>query len=137
MSPQENKKLVIRLIEEVQNGKNIDLCDELFCPDFLNHTPPRELPNDRRGMRMIFSMTHEAFPDGKITIQDQIADESKVWTRKTFLGTFTGPFGALPPNGNKVDYEIIDIIRIAEGKMVEHWSVINQLPLLRQLGVLS
>lgn len=130
-----NKELVVRLVEEVQNGRNIELCDELFSPNFINHTPPREIPNDIAGMRMIFSMTHEAFPDGKFTIQDQIADEAKVWTRKTFLGTFTGSFGTLPPNGNKVDYEIIDIIKIAEGKMIEHWNIINQLPLLKKLGV--
>lgn len=84
---------------------------------------------------MIFSMTHEDFPDGKFTIQDQIADETKVWTRKTFSGAFTGSFGTLPPNGNRVDYEIIDIIKLHKRKMVEHWSIVNQLPLLKQLGV--
>lgn len=135
MQTTKNKALVIRLINEVQNGKNLDLCEELFSPDFINHTPPRAIPSDRDGMRMIFAMTHKAFPDGKITIQDQIADESKVWTRKTFLGTFTGPFGTLPPNGNKVEYEIIDIIKIVGGEMLEHWSVINQLPLYKQLGI--
>lgn len=131
----ENKERVIRLIEEVQNNKNLDLCDELFAQDFINHTPPRAIPNDAAGMRMIFFMTHTAFPDGIITIQDQIADSAKVWTRKTFAGTFTGPFGTLPPNGNRVDYEIIDIIKIADGKMTEHWNIINQLPLFKQLGI--
>jgi len=130
-----NKQLVIRLIEEVQNSKNIDLCDQLFSVNFINHTPPRKIPNTREGMRLIFSMTHTAFPDGKLTIQDQIADEFKVWTRKTFLGTFTAPFGTVPPNGNKVEYEVIDILKIADGRFVEHWNIINQLPLLKQLGV--
>lgn len=130
-----NKELVIRLIEEVQNRGNIDLCEEIFSPNFINHTPPRQIPNDVEGMRMIFSMTRDAFPDGKFTILDQISDESKVWTRKAFLGSFTEPYGTLPPNGNKIEYEIIDIIKIVQGKMVEHWNIINQLPLLKQLGI--
>ena len=73
-----NRDLVNLMIEEIQNRKNIELIDKIFSEDFLNHTPLQDIPNDRSGMRQLFSMTHVAFPDGVLVVEDQASSESKV-----------------------------------------------------------
>jgi steroid delta-isomerase-like uncharacterized protein len=131
-----NRDLVNRMVEEIQNRKNIELVDQLFSEDFLNLTPLQGMPNDRNGMRQLFSMIHVAFPDGVVVVEDQASSDNKVWTRKTFSGTHKGPLRGIAPTGNKITYTVVDILRIRGGQLVEHWSLIDQLPFLRQLGVI-
>jgi len=126
--------LVNLMIEEIQNHKKLELCDELFAENFINYTPPANIANNREGIRQVFSMTHVAFPDGHITVKDQISDGKKVWTRKVFAGTLTGALGAIAPTGKTITYEVIDILSVQDDKITEHWSVIDRLNLMRQLG---
>jgi predicted ester cyclase len=130
-----NRALVNLMIEQIQNRKNIGLVDELFSEDFLNHTLLPGIASDRNGMRALFSMFHTAFPDGVVTVEDQISSDDKVWTRKFFSGTHTGPFRSIAPTGNRVTYTVVDILGIRCGKMVDHWSLIDRLPFLQQLGL--
>jgi predicted ester cyclase len=131
-----NRDLVNLMIEEIQNKKNLDLVDAIFSENFVNHTPLRGVPGDRRGMRQLFSMMHTAFPDGVLVVQDQISGEGKVWTRKSFSGTHTGTLGRTAATGNKVVYEVFDILKIQDGKMVGHWGLGDQPSLLRQINAL-
>jgi len=130
-----SRDIVNLMIEEIQNNKHVELCDELFSEDFINHTPPPGVANDRDGMRQIFSMIHDAFPDGRLQVLDQISDGNKVWTRKTFTGTHSGAFRGIAPTGRTVTYEVIDILAIENGKMTQHWSIVDRLSFLQQLGV--
>ena len=88
-------------------------------------------------MRQLFSMTHTAFPDGRILIEDQISDGDRVWTRKLFTGTHTGLFGSISPTGNTITYRVMDILTVKDEKMTEHWSVVDRLDLFQQLGVIK
>lgn len=137
MEIESSLKLVNLMIEEIQNNKNIDLMDEIFSETFVNHTPASNIPNDRNGMRQIFTMTHNAFPDGIITVDDQISDGKRVWTRKSFKGTHTGTFGNVEPSGKVITYQIIDILTIEDGKITEHWSVLDRLDLFQKLGLIK
>jgi steroid delta-isomerase-like uncharacterized protein len=127
--------LVNRVIEEMQNRKNLDLCEQLFAEAFVNHTPPQGIAADRNGMRQLFALVHAGFPDGRVTIHDQVAAGAKVWTRKTFAGTHTGVFAGVAPTGKVVRYEVIDILAVQDGKITEHWNVVDRLDLYRQLGL--
>ena len=42
----------------------------------------------------------------------------------------------IPATGKKISYEEIHIVRIAGGKMVEHWGIEDQMGLMQQLGVI-
>jgi len=132
-----NRDLVNLMIEEIQNRKNMELIDKLFSEDFVNHTPLRGIPNDRSGMRQLFSMTHIAFPDGVLVVEDQVSGENKVWTRKLFSGTHAGPLRGIAATGNKVTYEVFDILKIQDGKITEHWGSVDQLSILRQLDAIQ
>jgi len=85
---------------------------------------------------MLFGMLHGAFPDLRVEIHDQVAEGDKVVTRKTFHGTHRGDFMGIPPSGAGVAFDVIDIVRVRNGKMTEHWNVVDALALMTQLGAI-
>ena len=136
MSTDSNKALVRRLTNEVQNRGNIAAVDEIAAPTFVNHSAPPGVPSDREGVKQLTLLFRRAFPDGTMTVEDMIAEEDMVATRKTFRGTHQGAFMGIPPTGRRVAIELIDMVRVVDGRVVEHWNVVDNLGLLQQLGVL-
>jgi steroid delta-isomerase-like uncharacterized protein len=130
-----NKAVVQRFIEEVQNQKNWDVFDELHAPDFVNLSSPPGVPSDLEGGRMFLGAFMAAFPDCQFTIEDMIAEGDRVATKKTFTGTHKGEFNGIPPTGRRVTLTFVDILRLRDGKIVEHWLSMDQLSFLQQLGV--
>lgn len=133
MPAEENKALVRRFVNEVQSDHKLELIDELFSPAFVDHyagsTPPY-----REGTKRFLGMIFTAFPDVRATIHEQTADGDKVWTRKTFHGTHSGPFMGTPATGRPIAVEVMDIFRIENGRIAEHWGVSDMLSLLQQIG---
>jgi steroid delta-isomerase-like uncharacterized protein len=133
----DNKMLFRQFIEEVANQGNIAAIDELLVPNFISHEElPPGIPAGREGAKVLFTMLRSAFPDLQVAIEDQIAEEDKVVARTTWRGTHPGEFLGIPPTGKPVKYAVIDIVRIAEGKIVEHWAVVDMLGLMQQLGMI-
>jgi steroid delta-isomerase-like uncharacterized protein len=133
---EENKTLVRRFVDEVQSGGNIDLIDELCSPEFVNHSAPPGMPADCEGVKLVTAMFRQAFPDSYFTVEDMIAEGDKVATRKTFHGTHEGEFLGIPPTGRPVSIGLIDVVRVADGRVVEHWSIGDSLGMMEQLGVI-
>ena len=136
MGAEENKVLVRRFVEEVQNQGRLDLLDALVAPDFHNHSAPPGLPADAAGVKQVLALFRTAFPDGRMTVEDMVAEGDKVVTRKTFRGTHLGPFLGMPPTGRPVEMQLIDCLRVSEGKVQEHWLQADDLGLLQQLGII-
>jgi predicted ester cyclase len=136
VSAQDNKSLVRRFVDEVQSAGNIDLIDEICSPKFVNHSAPPGLPTDCEGIKIATVMFRRAFPDSYFTVEDMMAEGDKVATRKTFHGTHEGEFMGIPPSGRSVSMSLMDIVRITEGRVVEHWSVGDTLGMMQQLGVI-
>ena len=135
MTP-DNKTIIRRFVEEVQNQGNLVVVDELVAPSFVNHTPPSGVPPDREGIKYLTQMFRAAFPNGAMTIEDMLAEGDRVVTRKTFRGTHTGDLMGIPSTGKQVTIELIDIVRLAHGKVIESWSAADNLGMLQQLGVI-
>ena len=137
---EENKALIRRFVEEAQSsGKDAALAtiDEMMSPDFVERSGVfPSFPTTRDGMKQLFTMLHEAFPDLRTTIHDQIAEGDKVVTRKTFHGTHQGELMGILPTGKEVAFDVIDILRIADGKLIDHWAVVDQLGLMQQIGAI-
>ncbi len=131
-----NKAVVRRFIEEVQNNKNMDLFDELNAEDFVNLSAPPGMPSDREGGKMFLGGFLAAFPDSQVTVDDMIAEGDRVATKKTFRGTHTGDFMGIPPTGNRVTLQYVDILRLRDGQIIEHWLSMDQLSFMQQLGVI-
>jgi steroid delta-isomerase-like uncharacterized protein len=134
MSLQENKALVRRFVEEVQCQHNLAVLDELYSPNFVDHSGMANLPG-LEGVRQFFTMMFAAFPDMRFTIQQQIAEGDKVLTHKTLHATQLGPFMGIPATGKVVTVDVMDIYTVTDGKIAEHWTVSDMLGLLQQLGV--
>ena len=131
-----NKAVIRRFVEEVQNNKDWDAFDELNAPDFVNLSSPPGVPSDREGGKMYLAGFLNAFPDCHFTIDDMIAEGDQVVTKKTFTGTHTGEFAGIPATGRSVTLQFVDIMRVRDGRIVEHWLSMNQLSFMQQLGVI-
>jgi predicted ester cyclase len=79
---------------------------------------------------------HRAVPDMSFTIEDSVTRGDTVWARVRGRGTATGPFFG-PPSGHAVDITVIDVARVVDGRIVEHWGVPDRFALLAQTGVLE
>lgn len=133
---EENKAVIRRLVQEVQNDKNWDVFDELHAEDYVNHSAPPGVPQDREGQKMYLGAFMAAFPDCRFTIDDMVAEGDQVVTKKTFTGTHTAELSGIPPTGKRVTLQFADIMRVRDGKIVEHWLSMDQLSFMQQLGLL-
>jgi predicted ester cyclase len=135
-----NKATVRRFVEEFQDQHQVEAVDELVSRDFVNHSgtvrdvPGMERATDFEGMKEIDRMYRKSFPEQRVTIRDMAADGDKVWTYKTFSAVHTGEFMGIAPTGKTVTIDAIDIMRVVDGKIVEHWAVQDVWGLMRQLG---
>jgi predicted ester cyclase len=86
---QENKDVARRWVEDVQTEHRLDVIDEIFAPNIVNHDPAGALPSPQgaNGIRAFFEAMFAAFPDFTAVVEDQIAEGDKVVTRKTVSGT--------------------------------------------------
>ena len=132
-----NKEIVQRFVEEVQNQKNWTTFDELNADDFVNLSAPPGVPSDKEGGKMFLGAFISAFPDSYVTIEDMVAEGDRVVTKKTFHGTHTGELNGIPPTGRRVSVQYVDILRLRDGQIVEHWLSMDQLSFMQQLGVIA
>lgn len=137
MSIEQNKVIVRQLIEEVFNQGKMSRVDELFAPDFVEHEElPPGMPSGREAPKQMTTMLRSAFPDFKATIDDLIAEGDKVVIHMTWSGTQKGEFMGIPPTGKSISVGVFDILRIAGGKIVEHWGLMDRMAMMQQLGVI-
>ncbi len=135
MSTDTNKFLARRVFEEDLNGRNLDLLDELVAPDYVEHNP---LPGQRTGIDGIrdrYTMLFEAF-EFRFAVEDVIAEGDKVVLRWTQTGTHIGPLFGMAATGRSSRTTGIEIWRVEEGKLAEHWDVVDVYGQFVQLGLI-
>ena|SRR5437016_6222027 len=123
------KAVVRRNTEEVQGGGNFEVFDELFADDFLDHTPQPGRTPDKDGARQLYKILRTAFPNFHAEIHWQLADGDRVTTYKTYHGAHRGGFLGVAPTGRKIQFETVDVMRVRNGKITEHWGVPISSPL--------
>ncbi len=130
----DNKALVRRVYDEVINGGNLALIDELFAADFVDHEEFPGLAGGREGVKQFFTMMRAAFPDLRMAIDDLIAEGDKVVARATMSGTHKGEFMGMEPSGKQFRVSAIDVVRFADGKAIEHWGLTDAAAMMEQLS---
>jgi steroid delta-isomerase-like uncharacterized protein len=126
--------LMVRFVEELFNQGNMGIVGEIFAPDFIEREQlPPGIPDGRKGVKVLTTMLRSAFPDFKATIDDILAEGDKVVIRMTWSGTQKGEFMGVPATGKSVSFGVIDIVRITNGKLVEHWGQMDSMSLMQQL----
>ena len=130
-----NEQIYRRLIDEAFNEGNLATVDELVSPDAREHQ--RGAEDGPEGAKKTITYLRSAFSDFKITIDEVVVSGDKVWARQRGGGTNSGRFAGHPPTGRVAFTEVIDICRIENGKIVEHWGVPDQLGMMLQLGLIA
>ena len=128
------KAVIRRNTEEVQGRGNFDVFDGLFADDFIDHTPQPGTSPDKAGVRKLYTSLRVAFPDFHADIHWQLVDGDRVTTYKTYHGTHQGPFLGIAPTHRKIHFETVDVMRVQNGKITDHWGVANLLSFVQQVG---
>jgi steroid delta-isomerase-like uncharacterized protein len=134
---QANKGIARRLLEAMNTG-DLDVIDEIVDPGYRTHDPslPPDHPTGPEGVKQLIQLYRGAFPDVRMTIEDQIAEGDLVVTRWTATGTHRGDLQGIAPTGRQARISGIAIDRIAGGKITENWENWDTLGLLQQVGAI-
>ena len=133
---EQNKALFRRFVDEIVNGKNTDVIDDLMAPDMVDHNLMPGVAPGLEGMKDLMKMFVGAFPDIHATIDLLIAEGDLVAGRMTTTGTHKADFMGIPATGKQVKFTEMHIVRIANGKAVEHWGNSDDMAMMQQLGVI-
>ena len=134
----EDNKALVRALLKGADDNDISVIDELVADDYVDHNPPpfQGPATGAEGARDAFTTAGKIFSDWHHEVLDQFSDGEFVITRLVGRGRHTGEFMGMPASNNDVSMEGIAIHRINDGKIVEHWSQVDGLGLLGQMGVL-
>lgn len=132
---EQNKAIVTRFNKEFIEGGSLEAFSEIVAPDFVNQTAPSGSPTGPEGVVYFFNhLLKSAFPDLRVEIHDQVAEGSKVTTRKSFHATHTGEFFGVPASNRPVVMHVIDIIELRDGRFVNHWGTLDMQHVMEQIG---
>ena len=132
---EKNKLIIRRYFEEAWNKGELAVLDELLDADYINHSPSfGNPPPGPGGLKPIIAELRSAFPDLHFTIEDMVVTEDAAAVRVTMYGTHKGDLFGIPPTGRKVVVKQLQIERIRDGRIVEHWRQSDDLGMMRQLG---
>ncbi|HTL41755.1 MAG TPA: ester cyclase [Pseudolysinimonas sp.] len=131
-------RLLQRMLDEAFAAGRPEVVDEVMAPDVIEHqfgfasTGPEAHERVQRAGREV----HDMAPDIRFTIEDWAQSGDITWVRATGRGTNTGPFfGA--PSGRPFEISVIDVVRVRDGLITEHWGIPDRFALLAQAGVLD
>jgi steroid delta-isomerase-like uncharacterized protein len=132
----ENRALFQEFVNGM-NNKDVSFVDRLVDLDFVDHDPaPGQAPG-LQGIKDLMQMFFTAFPDLHVNVNRLVADEDTVAGAVTTEGTQDGDFMGIPKSGMKISITELHMMRIANGKMVEHWGVGDGMTMMQQLGVMG
>jgi predicted ester cyclase len=134
MSTEQNKVLVRKYFELI-NNKDLNAALTSISPDIVDHGLRPPMPQGMQGVRIFFNLQFAAFPDMHATIEDMVMEGEKVTVRATVRGTHQGLFMGTPATGKQATWSLIDISRLVNGKIVEHWVEMDTISLMVQLGI--
>ncbi len=138
MSVERNKDTFRRYVEEVWKDEKLDIADEVFAEKYLSHqSNGTALERGPEDVKKFVKEYRSAFSDIEDIVEDMIGEGDRVVTRWTLRVTHTGEFRGIPATGKRITITGIGIFRFSEeGKVVESWDNLDQLGMLRQLGVI-
>jgi steroid delta-isomerase-like uncharacterized protein len=136
MSSEQNKKIVRRAFEEPWKG-NLAVVDELVASDYIGHDPADSEPlRGPEGVKEFISTYRAAFPDARITVEQQLAEGDLVATRWSGRGTHEGELMGMEPTGKQVTVSGLTLSRIEGGKIVEEFQNWDTFGMMQQVGAI-
>jgi len=140
MSPADNKRVVLRILDEFWGKGNVGVLDELLAADCVNYEQSNPELRGKEACKQwaveVRRANMQGFPDVEIALEDLVAEGDKVAKRWVFRGTNTGEYAGIPPTGKQVTMRGITLYKLAGGKVTELYWNYDVLGLLQQLGAL-
>ena len=133
MTLEEMKAMATRLPEAVSSG-DLSAFDQVIAPDAVDHSLPPGMPQTVQGTKMYLGAVLAAFPDLHYHVEDTIAEGDRVMQRVTGHGTMKGDFQGMKAANKSATWTEMHIVRFANGKVCEHWAVVDMASMLTQLG---
>jgi steroid delta-isomerase-like uncharacterized protein len=131
---EENKDLVRRLHAELLASGDVDMVERFFAEDFVSYDNPPGFPPGVEGVKRFFETFRDALDDIEVRIDELVAEDDRVAVATTTTGRHTGELLGHPPTGKPLEIGGIDLVRIHDGRIVEHRGLTDTVGLLRQLG---
>jgi len=131
----EQQALVERMFDEIINAGNLDLADELFAADYVDHGPMGDMEGVAPFKELV-AMWRAAVPDVHCSVENWFeSGDFAAWNIRV-TGTHTGPMLGMPPTGRSFEYVTPNIGRFANGKAAEHWADQGMFQFLTQVGAI-
>ena len=128
------RELVERLHAELFASRDLEVLERFFAPDVVSHNMPPGFPSGVEGVRRFFETFQGAFPDAEVRIDEVVVEGDRAAVATTIEGTHTGELLGMAPTGRRVAVSGIDLVRVQDGRIVEHRGLTDTVGLLRQLG---
>ena len=135
MSADQTDSTIRRMVDIAFNDGTFAIVDELVATDGVTHAPTWGVPNNREGLKQLIAMFRSAFPDLQCTVEDEINEGDKVAARWTIRGTHTGLFLGNQSTRRSIVVHGMIFARTANGQIVEGWTLVDQMSILQQLGI--
>jgi steroid delta-isomerase-like uncharacterized protein len=135
VSTDRTDSLIRRLFENAFNQGTLAVVDELFAPEGVTHSVAWGMPHNREGLKQLIALFRSAFPDLHCTVEDEISAGDKLAAHWTMRGTHTGLFLGNRPTNRPIVVHGISFARTENGQVAEDWTLIDQMSILQQLGI--
>jgi predicted SnoaL-like aldol condensation-catalyzing enzyme len=131
---EQNKDVVSRFYNDVFINHDMSRIDEYMRDDYIQHNA--DCPQGKAGFLEFFDTIFRAVPDFSYTLKQMVAESDIVMTYSTTTGTHTGgEWLGQEPTGNRLRFDVVDIFRLEDGKIAEHWDVADTFTFFSTLGI--
>jgi steroid delta-isomerase-like uncharacterized protein len=128
------RALVERLHAELFASRDLATLERFFAPDVISHNMPPGFPAGIEGVRRFFETFQAGFPDVTVRVDEVVVEGDRAVVATTIEGTHTGELLGMAPTGRRVAVTGIDLVRVRDGRIIEHRGLTDTVGLLRQLG---
>ncbi len=122
---QQNESAVRRIYELAWNQNRLEVLDECLAPNYTDHEAPPPLRTGIEASKQLITMYRSVFADNEWHIEDIFSAGDRVAVRVTVRAVHRGPYFGIEPTGKPVVMRGIDLFRVVDGKVTDHWGATN------------
>ena len=133
----DNEKLNVlqQVVEEGFGNADLYVIDQLIQDNYIEHQ--FGMRGGKEGLKKAILSLANAFSNHQYELIDYALNRDLVWVHYISSGEHTGRFMGHEPTGKRFSIDVMDVARIENGKIAEHWGVPDRFALLMQLGFLQ
>jgi predicted ester cyclase len=129
--------VIRRLTDEVFMGGDLSKWDDLVDDAFVDHDPMPGMGDDKKAQREVAEMVIGAFSNRRMSLHDLAeTEDGRVVESWRMEGTHVGDAMGIPPSNQDISVRGMELWRVANGKVVEHWGVVDISDVLEKAGLI-